>query len=129
VGQTIEWWRENGYEKDQVIYAQSNVASLLSIYGGLSVVGSDSDFQYLGIRRDVLRKQSRHRHKIQQSLDVASLEALSVGWLMFSNEELNNLGPEARRLLSNADSKRFKLVATFDGDRPSRTRKIWKLSE
>jgi len=83
----------------------------------------------LGIRSDILRRQSKNRRAAVRELDPAALKALGVRWLMFSNEELKNLGPQARAELSNPDSKRFEMMAEFKAGSDSRTRKIWRLVE
>lgn len=124
VRQTIRWWRDNGYTRDQVIYAQSNIARELSVFGGLSVVAQDSDFYYLGIRRDILSQQERWVGAVRRRMDRKALDGLGVTWLMFSNEELNNLLPAARKALDRPE--RFERMATFPAPTSERVRSIWR---
>ncbi|MEE2902686.1 MAG: hypothetical protein VYC39_10155 [Myxococcota bacterium] len=126
VGQTIDWWRDNGYQKEDVVYCQANISPMLSIFGGISVIGSDSDFHYLGVKAGILHLQSRHRRLIHKELNEQSLQALNVRWLMFSEEEVRNLGATAQKLLEGIPSNRFELVAEFKSDVPGKTRRIWK---
>ena len=126
IEKTIEWWRDNGYQKNDVVYCQSNISPMLSIFGGLSVIGSDSDFHYLGVKGEVLREQSKHRRLIHRELNETSLKALNVRWLMFSDEEVRNLGAVAQKQLLSDSSERFELVAKFDSEIPGKTRRIWR---
>ncbi len=126
VGQTIDWWRSRPYDRQELILAQSNVAPILSVFGGLSVVGGDYDFQALGIRGEILGRQRLLQARARASLDEDALDALGVRWLMYSVEELDNLGPAARARLE-APSGRLSLAASFPDDSPRRTRRIWRL--
>ncbi|MCA9552825.1 MAG: hypothetical protein KC933_22515 [Myxococcales bacterium] len=125
VAQAIAWLREHGYESSDVIFAQRNVAKELSVFGGLSVVAEDADLYYMGLRIDDMRRQRALSHQVRGGMDANALRALGVRWLVFSNEELNNLGPPARGALE--DESRFEVVATFPGDTEARTRRIWRV--
>jgi hypothetical protein len=126
VAQTIAWWRSHGYQKDELIYVQSNVAPELAAFGGLSVAAADYDLQTQGIRRDLLASLEARTGQIRASMDRRALSALHVRWVMFSGEEFENLGPEARTALS--DPLRFEQVAEFPSTRGAPgTRRIWRV--
>ena len=125
VAETIAWWRGHAYRSKDVIYAQANVAKELSVFGGLSVVAEDADLYYMGVHQDELSAQRGASQRIRAAMDPAALEALGVRWVMFSNEELGNLGPRARAALQ--DPARFEVAATFPGEREARTRRIWRV--
>jgi hypothetical protein len=125
VAETIGWWRGHGYRSEDVIYAQGNVARELSVFGGLSVVAEDADLYYMGVRREELYAQRSAVQRVRARMDPQALQALGVKWLMFSNEELANLGVEAQAAL--ADPARFDVVATFPAEPERRTRRIWRV--
>ena len=127
VRQTIDWWRAHGYQSGDVIYAQSNIAKELSVFGGLSVVGQDVDLFYMGLDRTVLRRLKRNALRLRTRLDPSALRALNVRWLMFSNEEIRNLGPRARTILENPPDW-LSLAATFEADSPAKNRRIWRVA-
>lgn len=125
LGQTIEWFRTEGYRSEDVIYAQSNVAQQLSVFGGLSVVGQDSDLFYVGIDMKILGLQQREVRKLRSRLDPSALEALGVRWLVFSDEELRNLGVVARDRLERGEG--FAVRAEFPAPRPGARRRVWRV--
>lgn len=124
VRQTIDWFHEHEYRSRDVIYAQGNVSKELSVFGGLSVVAQDADLFYMGVRLDELHRQRQLASRVQHRMDREALDALGIRYLVFSGEELSNLGAPARRALE--DAARFEVVATFDGGRPEKTRRIWR---
>lgn len=124
---TIDWWRSRPYDRSEMIFSQSNVAKELSVFGGLSVVGSDYDFTALGIKDEVLREQSSLAARARASLDPRALEQLGVSWVMFSGEEIDNLGPLAREALRTGGGGRFEVAATFPGETERKTRRIWRV--
>ena len=126
VGKTIDWWRSRDYASNEVIYAQSNIAKELSIFGGLSVVAQDADLYYMGVDRAVLQRQRTMAARLKMSLEPSALRALSVRWLMFSDEEIRNLGPAARRRLASPPDW-LSVAATFEGPTPAKRRRIWRI--
>ncbi len=126
VKQTIDWWRSHGYRSEDVIYAQSNIAQDLSIFGGLSVVAQDADLYYMGVDTSVLQRQSRLARRVRATLDRRALEGLGVRWLMFSNEEVRNLGPRARAVLASPPPW-LREVQVFEGRGPDKDRRIWRI--
>jgi hypothetical protein len=125
VGRCIEWWRAHGYEKSELIYAQSNIAQQLAVFGGLSVVTQDADLTYLGIKDELFYEQVRNASAIRESMSPMALRELGVVWVMFSDQELQNLGPRARGALESPET--FELTATLDGERPEQRRRIWRV--
>lgn len=128
VRQTIDWWRSHDYDSADVIYAQSNVAKELSVFGGLSVVAEDADLYYMGIDHAVLGRQRRQARRVKAALDPEALEALGVRWLMFSDEEIRNLGSVAQQRLASPPAW-LRVVAEFEGPTPGRRRRIWRVDE
>ena len=127
VRQTIAWWHAHDYQSEDVIYAQSNVAKELSIFGGLSVVGQDADLYYMGLRRAVLNEQRRLSAKVKARLDPEAMRALGIRWLMFSDEEIRNLGREAQLILREPPPW-LSVAATFEGPTPAKQRRIWRVA-
>jgi hypothetical protein len=125
IARAIEWWRGHEYTKTDLILAQGNVAQQLAVFGGLSVASFDYDLQTTGVRRDLLDRRQKAADTARQTLDKRSLDELGARWLLFSNEELDNLGPAARQALD--DPQRFELAATFPGEIDRRTRHIWRV--
>jgi hypothetical protein len=124
VKKAIDWWLDRGYERDEIIWAQSNVAQQLSVFGGLSVVANDYDFQSIGIKAQLLQEQAMLSDRIRQQMDLEALRRLGVRWLLLSNEELDNLGPRARAVL---EGPALELAHVIPGENPRRTRKIWRV--
>ena len=127
IGQAIDWWRGHGYQREQLIYTQSNIASQLAVFGGLSVVGGDYDFSALGIHAKVLGEQRQLQGRIKATMDRDALSQLGVRWVMLSTEELDNLGLTAMAALLDADGGRFTVVATFEAPNPRQSRRIWRV--
>ncbi len=125
VQKTIDWWRSHDYRDDQVVYAQKNIATQLSIYGGLSTVGSDTDFYYLGIQMKELTRREWLARRIRQRMDADALEQLGVAYVMLSDEEIRNLGPEAQRAI--ASGERLELAYTVADPAPGKRRRIWRV--
>ncbi len=125
VRQCIDWLRAHDYESDDVIYAQSNVAMELSVWGGLSVVAEDTDLYYMGVKNDVLQEMRRESSKLRASLDPEAIDALGVKYLVFSDEEIGNLGRRAQDRLRSGEG--FTKVASFASERPGGTRSIWRI--
>ena len=125
VARAIGWWRGQPYDRHAVILAQSNVAQELAVYGGLSVVASDSDFFALGVKQELLGKQDALGQRARATLDPTALKELGVRYLVYSDEELQNLGPIAQQKLTSSTAVDLTVVATFDGDEPKRRRRIW----
>ncbi|MFO0723389.1 MAG: hypothetical protein U1E65_06390 [Myxococcota bacterium] len=125
VKSVIEWFRAKGVVRSELILAQSNVASELAVYGGLSVVGSDYDLLTQGLRRSWLERQDQLAEKARASMDPVALEDLGVSWLVYSDEELNNLGAAAKEKLLLGESP-YELAASLPQDRPERRRRIWR---
>lgn len=137
VAKTIAWWRARGVERGELILVQSNIAPELAVHGGLPVVGSDYDLVTQGLAKSWLDRQDALARRAQANMDPGALTELGVVWLMYSDEELNNLGPEARAQLEAArplderaaggvGSGAFALAASFEGERPERRRRIWR---
>lgn len=125
VQRTVDWFLARDYRRHELIYVQSNIAQYLAVFGGLSVVGADSDFIYLGVRSEILAEQRALNAKIRRTMDPAALEALGIHWVMLSTEEQAGLGPAAKKALD--DRARFELVATFEAPEARRTRRIWRV--
>ncbi len=132
IAQTIAWWRARGVVRTELILAQSNIAPELAMHGGLPVVGSDYDLVTQGLARSWLDRQDALARRAQATMEESALAELGVVWLMYSDEELNNLGPEARARLEAAPEMTagadpaFALAASFEGERPERRRRIWR---
>ena len=126
VRQTIQWWRTHDYRSRDVIYAQSNVAKELSVFGGLSVVAQDADLYYMGVDQRVLSRQRAYSARLKRGLDLEALRALRIGWLMFSDEEIRNLGPAARAVLAKPPPW-LTVAATFEGPTQDKRRRIWRV--
>lgn len=125
VKKAIDWFHGQNYRRDELIFAQSNVAQELSVFGGLSVHAADYDFQTLGIKQSFWSQREQHYQRIKHRMDPESIAALKVRYVVLSNEELDNLGPEAKNALQNPD--RFEVAATFQGENERRTRRIWRV--
>jgi hypothetical protein len=126
VRKTIDWWRAHDYEDDQLIYAQKNIATQLAVYGGLSTVGSDTDFYYLGITMKELARREWTARKIKQSMDRTALDELGVKYVMLSDEEIKNLGVTAQQVV-NGEGEMLELVFTADDPTPGKRRRIWRV--
>ena len=124
---TIEWFKDRKLTRGELIYGQSNIAPLLSVFGGLSVVGGDADFIYLGIRAEIIMRQRRLTRQIKSRMEPRALDELGVKWVVLSEEELPNLGRIARAALE--DSTRFERVFTAEAPTPKRSRTIWRRLE
>lgn len=127
VTEAIDWFRAHDYDSADVIYAQSNVAMELSVAGGLSVVAEDTDLYYMGVKNEVLQRMRGLSRRAHSTLDRAALEELGVRYLVFSDEEVRNLGPAAQRALQSGEG--FTKVASFDSPRPGGTRSIWRVDD
>lgn len=128
VQRAIDWLHEHGYQKDALVWAQSNVAQELAVFGGISVVGEDTDLYYVGYRTRFFAEQRRWSAEVKATLSRRALEALRVGWIVLSDEELQNLGPSARAQLE-AGVEGLELAATLeDPGRPERRRRIWRVT-
>lgn len=125
VRKTIDWWLARGYQDDEVIYAQRNVAKELSVFGGLSTVGFDSDFYFLGVELKELYRLRALGSQVKYRMDRESLEELGIEWVMFSDEEVNNLGVVAQKALE--EPNRFELMHTIEDPRPGKRRRIWRV--
>lgn len=122
----IDWWREHGYRSDELIYAQSNIAAELAMSGGLSVVAQDADLYYHGVKNEVFDRQQSLANEVRSTMSIVALKELGVKWLLFSDEELPNLGPAAVEALEKNGA--FEVVATFeDPAQPQRRRRIWRV--
>lgn len=127
LAKTIAWWRARGVVREELILVQSNIAPELAVHGGLPVVGSDYDLVTQGLAKSWLDRQDALARRAQANLDPAALAELGVVWLMYSDEELRNLGPEARaRLEAAGEGGSLTLAASFEGERPERRRRIWR---
>lgn len=125
VRQCIDWLRDHDYESKDVVYAQSNVAMELSVFGGLSVVAEDTDLYYMGVKNSELQRMRRLSNRIRSTLDPKALEELGVRYLVFSEEEIDNLGPPARRAIRAG--KGVEKLVSFESSRPRGTRSIWRV--
>ncbi len=126
VRQAIDWLKAQDYQSRDLIYAQGNIANLLSIFGGLSVVGTDGDLYTQGIYAKEMNRQRRLVNRARISLDRKTLEALGIRWIVFSDEEIKHLGSAAKRAL-NDDKGALELMHTIKADGPGRRRRIWRL--
>lgn len=126
IEKVIEWLKSHDYRTEELIMAQANVVQQLSIFGGLSVVGADTDLYYVGIRLELLYRQRSYADRLKRSLDPAVIRELNVKWLVYSDEELNNLSTEARAKLRDPSGP-FAEVASFPGTSPNKTRRIYRL--
>lgn len=126
VKQAADWLRASPeWDHRQLTYAQSNVASDLAVTSGISVVAQDADLYYLGVKNELLQQQQRRAAEIKSTMSKAALAALKVRWVVLSDEELENLGPTAKRALE--DRARFSVVAEFPGENARRRRRIFKV--
>ncbi|MEQ9499289.1 MAG: hypothetical protein RIT81_20565 [Deltaproteobacteria bacterium] len=125
VRQCIDWLRSHDYASEDVVYAQSNVAMELSVWGGLSVVAEDTDLFYMGVKNSVLQKNRRLSSRLRASLDDAAIAELGVKYLVFSDEELGNLGRRAQDRLRQEEG--FEKLVSFPSERPGGTRSIWRV--
>lgn len=123
VATVIRWLWGNGYARDQVVFAQKNIARSLAAYGGLSTVGFDLDLAGVGIRPERLRRLRSDYERARQTLDPTALKALGVRWIVLSDEELAHLGARARAALESKHGVR--VVATFPSSRPLGRRRVW----
>lgn len=125
VQKTIDWWIGRGYDDREVIYAQKNIAKELAVFGGLSTVGADSDFYYLGVEIQELLKIRALDTRVKYGMEEEALRKLHIRWVMASDEEHRSLGPVAKRALD--DPARFELMHTVEDSRPMMRRRIWRL--
>jgi hypothetical protein len=88
----------------------------------LSVAASDYDLQSQGMRRELLSRQDQLVNQVRASLDRKAMKELGVRWLMFSDEEAENLLPPAR-----AELAKLQPVVAFEGAGPKKTRRIWRV--
>lgn len=126
IGQCIEWLKAHDYRSEELIMAQTNVVQQLSIFGGLSVVGADTDLYYVGIKLDLLYRQRAYADRLKKGLDPVVIRELNVRWLIYSDEELNNLSADARARLEDPNGP-FEEVAAFPGEGKGKTRRIYHL--
>lgn len=126
VAQAIAAILADGYRSEEVVLAQSNVGKELSVFGGLSVIAEDSDLWYMGVGRDQLYERRAQNERARRTLDPEALRTLGVGWLVFSDEELANLGVKARQVLADPPPW-LREVASFEGERPGRRRRVWRV--
>jgi hypothetical protein len=124
VKKCIDWWIDHGYQRE-MIFAQSNIAQELAIYGGLAVVLIDADLPSQLVKRELLNNVGMRGAEIKMTMAKSALDALEVRWIMLSDEEIPNLGPDAQRALM--DPARFEVVASFDGAEPRHRRRIWRV--
>ncbi|HJL41631.1 MAG TPA: hypothetical protein RMG48_10025 [Myxococcales bacterium LLY-WYZ-16_1] len=112
---------------EQLVLAQNNIVRQLSIFGGLPVVGFDVDLYYMGVARRVYQPLQSDVRVLERTLDPATLRRRNVGYLVYSDEEIRNLGPVARRRLLESDG--FRVVLTIPPDRPDpgRRRRVWRV--
>ncbi|MBI4821321.1 MAG: hypothetical protein HY791_33995 [Deltaproteobacteria bacterium] len=115
-----------GYSPKRLVLAQSNVAQQLAVFGGLAVAATDYDFEALGVRAAVLSKRRSLIERAKQSLDRATLEELDVQFLVFSEEEIENLGSIAKKRLRSNDPE-LELLATLPASAPNRVRHVWRV--
>ncbi|MCK6551635.1 hypothetical protein L6R52_37730, partial [Myxococcota bacterium] len=129
VAQVVSWLRGNGYQREELVLAQGNVAQQLSVFGGLSVVGEDGDLFTQGYKQSLLNEKRRLANDARSTMSADALAKLGVRWLVFSDEELANLGGRARRVLEGGE-RGIAVVATFDDpSSPQRRRRIWRVPE
>lgn len=126
VAQSIGWLRAHDYQRRELVLSQSNVAVELAVFGGLSVIASDSDLFSMGIRMEDMRAQETLAGRARQTMDRGALDALGVRWLVYSDEELRNLGPLAQRALTSSATPGLREVATFEAG-SGRRRRIWRV--
>jgi hypothetical protein len=118
----IRWLWSHGYRSEERVLAQDNIAKQLSVFGGLSVVGEDVDLYYTGVRTDLLGAQRIHNRTAERTMNDQALEQLGVRWLVYSDEELQNLGPAARARLTGQDGPFWVVFATDAEPSPKRRR-------
>jgi hypothetical protein len=63
---------------------------------------------------------------VRDTLAPDALAALRVGWLVFSREEAEALGPTARAALARDDGP-FERIARVPGETPRRERSVWRV--
>ncbi|MBI2374850.1 MAG: hypothetical protein HYV07_12710 [Deltaproteobacteria bacterium] len=124
VKRSIDALWANGYDAKTLVYAQSNIAQQLAVFGGVSVTTDDYDLQTQGIRGDLLARRRALAERIRATMDPKALEELRVSFVLLSREELDNLGAVARTALEGAG---FEVSArTGDGD-PRRERVLYRV--
>jgi hypothetical protein len=119
-------WAE-GYRLGELVWAQSNVARELAVFGGLSAIGFNVDYRGIGIRPERLRAVVDGHERIRRELSREALDALDVRWLVISDEELRNLGPAARAVLAEPPEW-LERVAVIEPELGPRRRTIWRIS-
>jgi hypothetical protein len=124
VKKCVDWWIDHGYQRE-MIYAQSNIAQELAIYGGLAVVLVDADLPSQLVKHSLLDRVAQRGAEIRMAMSKSALDELDVRWIMLSDEEVPNLGREAQAAL--LDQGRFEVVASFDGALPLHRRRIWRV--
>jgi hypothetical protein len=130
VARAIDWLWANGYRKEELVYAQSNITQELAVFGGLSVPGEDADLYYHGFKTTFFQQQTRHLGRIKATMALESLRALGIRWLVLSDEETRNLGAEAQRMLTGSMNGPFELRAILDDPgRADRRRRIWRVRD
>jgi hypothetical protein len=123
----IDWLRAQPHTRHELVLAQTNVAQELAVFGGLSVVASDGDFYAMGVKLSELQRQEQLAARARATLDRAALRELGVRWLVYSDEELRNLGPSAQQQLTSTTTPDLAVVATFPGESAQRRRRIWRV--
>lgn len=111
-----------------LVFAQENIARELSVLGGLPVVGFDRDLYHMGVATRLYRPFMYKMRRLQTSLDPELLREMNVRYLVFSDEEVENLGPRAQRRLE-ADPE-LVVRATFPpepGEPERKRRRIWSV--
>jgi hypothetical protein len=125
VKKAVDWLRTHEWDHRELVYAQSNVAQDLAVAGGISVVAQDADLYYLGVRNELLGQQQRRAQELKSTMSKDALAALKVGWVVLSDEEIDNLGPLAKKALE--DRARFTVAAEFPGENARRRRRIFRV--
>lgn len=120
VAEVIEFLHDRGADRELVL-ARSNVAEELASYGGLSLLAADGQFYTMGIRRfwDIRRDVAA----LERDLAPALLEKWNIRWIVYSNEELDALGPVARVRLEQAPE--LERVLTVRDGQDHRDRHVW----
>lgn len=108
------------------VLAQDNIARELAIHGGIPVVGQDYDLYTQGISTELTQREEALVRRARDTLAPDALAALRVGWLVFSREEAEALGPTARAALARDDGP-FERIARVPGETPRRERSVWRV--
>jgi hypothetical protein len=108
------------------VLAQDNIARELAIHGGIPVVGQDYDLYTQGVSTERAQREEALVRRARDTLALDALGALGVGWLVFSREEEEALGPTARAALAREDGA-FERIARVPGEVPRRERSVWRV--